>query len=270
MSANLDRIKTSKKTGEERFYVSNIPPGKKSPDYTLHDFWEWSVSDIVSNATRGMLAEFIVAKALGIGTDVARDEWEAFDLKTPEGKKIQVKSAAYVQGWKQKKFSVITFSIKASRACEGDAGRLQKTPIHGSDVYVFALLTPQEEPPIDPLNLDQWRFYVWPTAKLIAYTRSKSSITLKSLEHQCGPAVDYFGLAEKVNHALSGANEIPKATELGDNVEFYTVNDVPVALVDDVEPFRYDVNPPEPFRYESVFNEGVQITREEFMKMVKK
>jgi hypothetical protein len=65
-------------------------------------------------------------------------------------------------------------------------------------------------------------------------------------------------------------NSIPTATELGENAEFYEVNGIPVALVDEVEAFAYDRNPGRPFRYESVFNEGVSITREEFMKMVKK
>jgi hypothetical protein len=65
-------------------------------------------------------------------------------------------------------------------------------------------------------------------------------------------------------------NNIPSAIELGDNVEFYDVNGVPVALVDSVEAFAYDTKPARPFQYESVFNEGVQITREEFMRMVKK
>jgi hypothetical protein len=65
-------------------------------------------------------------------------------------------------------------------------------------------------------------------------------------------------------------NSIPAASELGDNVEFYNVNDVPVALVDWVEPFAYDTNPPRVFSYSGVFNEGIQITREEFMRMVKK
>ena len=35
-------------------------------NYKVIDFWKWSVSDLVSNATRGRLAEFIVAKALKI------------------------------------------------------------------------------------------------------------------------------------------------------------------------------------------------------------
>jgi hypothetical protein len=198
MSNNLDHIKTSPKTGEEPFRSNDA-----DMDFKLKDFWKWSVSDIVSNATRGRLAEFIVAKALGITTDVARDEWESFDLKTKEGKRIQVKSSAYVQGWKQKQFSTISFSIKAKRSWDADSGILAATPAHQADVYIFALLTPQEEPPIDPLNINQWKFYVWSTIKLSAYPRSKHSITLKSLCHECGPSVDYFGLAEKVRSALA-------------------------------------------------------------------
>lgn len=203
MSNNLDHIKTSPKTGEEPFYSDRTPPCKTPPDFKLKDFWKWSVSDIVSNATRGRLAEFIVAKALEIGTEVARDEWESFDLKTSDGKKIQVKSAAYVQGWKQKDFSEISFSIKPKRSWDADKGILAATPTYESDVYVFALLTPKEEPPIDPLNINQWEFYVWSTTRLSAYPRSKHSITLKSLCRECGPSVDYFGLAEKVRSALA-------------------------------------------------------------------
>lgn len=40
------------------------------------------VSDLVSNSIRGKLAEFIVAKALGVDTNMARDEWQSYDLLT--------------------------------------------------------------------------------------------------------------------------------------------------------------------------------------------
>jgi hypothetical protein len=85
MNTNLDQLKTSPKTGDERFRANG-----KDLDYSLKDFWIWSVSDLVSNATRGRLAEFIVAKALGIATHVARDEWESFDLQTKKAEKIEV------------------------------------------------------------------------------------------------------------------------------------------------------------------------------------
>lgn len=66
----------------------------------LLDFWRWSCSNLVSNATRGRLAQFIVATALGIETrSIVRDEWQAYDLLTPSGIKVEVKSATYLQSW---------------------------------------------------------------------------------------------------------------------------------------------------------------------------
>ena len=58
-------------------------------DLTLLDFWSWSASDLVSNATRGRLAEFIVANALGVESGI-REEWAAYDLATATGIKIEV------------------------------------------------------------------------------------------------------------------------------------------------------------------------------------
>ena len=63
------------KTGNEYFYFDGMPTG-----YLLNDFWRWQSSDLLNNALRGVLAEFIVAKALGIDTNGPRFEWEPFDL----------------------------------------------------------------------------------------------------------------------------------------------------------------------------------------------
>jgi len=45
--------------------------GERLP-FGMEDFWRWSASDLLSNALRGVLAEFIVARALGIDTTAAR------------------------------------------------------------------------------------------------------------------------------------------------------------------------------------------------------
>ncbi len=79
------------KTGDEPFTNNGAPLAQK-----LIDFWKWSVSDLVSNATRGVLAEFIVATALQIDPSKVRDEWAAYDLSTNEGIKIEFRSAAYL------------------------------------------------------------------------------------------------------------------------------------------------------------------------------
>jgi hypothetical protein len=205
MNTNLDRLTPPPKKGDEKFRADG-----EDLHFTLKDFWIWSVSDLVSNATRGRLAEFIVAKALDIGTDAIRDEWESFDLKTLDGLKIQVKSAAYIQGWKQKKLSAIIFPTRPTRFWDSETGELEKEKKRHADVYVFALLAHEEKLTIDPMNVKQWEFYVLSASFLNGYKRSQDSTTLKTLkdlkvgpkELKAGP-VDYFQLAEKVRSALA-------------------------------------------------------------------
>ena len=60
------------------------------------------------NNTRGYLAEFLVANA--VGAFGPRIEWDAYDIITPEGIRIEVKSSAYLQAWKQAGPSKIVFS----------------------------------------------------------------------------------------------------------------------------------------------------------------
>jgi len=146
------------------------------------DFWAWSVSDLMSNATRGRLAEFIVAKAMGISTDGVRDEWAAYDLITENGIKIEVKSAAFLQTWAQRRASTISFSIRPARAWEPETNRLAEKPERLTDVYVFALLAHMDKSTIDPTNLDQWEFYVMSTRDICARKRSQHSIALNSLK----------------------------------------------------------------------------------------
>ena len=52
-------LQVARKTGDENFTASGNPLNLK-----LLDFWKWSVSDLVSNATRGILAEFLVASRI--------------------------------------------------------------------------------------------------------------------------------------------------------------------------------------------------------------
>jgi hypothetical protein len=90
---DLSRLYPRLKTGSEPLHAD----GEALP-FMLLNFWQWSCSDLVSNATRGRLAEFIVARALAVPAGV-RDEWSPWDLTTPEGITVEVKSAAYIQSW---------------------------------------------------------------------------------------------------------------------------------------------------------------------------
>lgn len=85
MDKALGRMTTARKTGAEGFHWYG-----KALGFDLLSFWQWSTSDLVSNATPGRLAEYIVARALGLATEGVRDEWAAFDLLTPSGIKVEV------------------------------------------------------------------------------------------------------------------------------------------------------------------------------------
>ncbi len=52
---------------------------------TVADFWGWSRSGLLDNTERGVLADFIVATALGIPTEGVREASAAWDLTTPDG-----------------------------------------------------------------------------------------------------------------------------------------------------------------------------------------
>ena len=194
---SLIRIIAKPKTGRERFRV-----GDQVLEFELSDFWRWSMSDLISNATRGRLAEFIVAKALSISTDTVRDEWGAYDLKTSEGIKVEVKSAAYIQSWHQSKLSAISFRTPKTLAWDPETNRQDREAKRQADVYVFALLWHQEKPTIDPLNVRHWQFYVLPTAVLDARTRSQHSITLRTLGVLAGGCVPYEELRSAVIQAV--------------------------------------------------------------------
>lgn len=186
------RINTSVKTGNEPFTFN-----QDNLNFQLFDFWKWSVSDLVSNATRGRLAEFIVAKALGIDTNNVRDEWQAYDLITPDNIKIEVKSASYIQSWYQKELSKISFSIKKSRSWDADTNIQSKESKRQADAYVFALLKHTDKDSINPLNMDQWVFYVLTAEEINNYPRSQHSIILKSLE-KLTDGVDYHSTKKEL------------------------------------------------------------------------
>lgn len=175
---------TKRKSGAEAFKLNG-----KGTQFRLVDFWQWSVSDLVSNLTRGRLAEYIVAKACDVPTDGIRDEWQAFDLVTHDGVKIEVKSAAYVQSWKQKAPSVIRFDCRETLGWSSEKGCFDSSAKRQADVYVFAVLAHRDPATLDPLNLDQWIFYV--VGAEILTQKKRRSLGLSSVRKLAGPPVQF-------------------------------------------------------------------------------
>lgn len=86
------------------------------------------------NTERGVLAEYIVALDLGIA-DGVQNSWEAYDLTTQDGIRVEVKSSAYIQTWYQKEHSKILFNIRPSLSWNPRTDEWGETPMRHSDVY---------------------------------------------------------------------------------------------------------------------------------------
>ena len=196
---SLARVSASRKTGAEPFTAAGRPVGA-----TVADFWGWSRSDLLDNTERGVLAEFIVATALGIPSGGVRESWAAWDLTTPDGVRVEVKSAAYLQSWAQKELSRISFGTPRTLAWDADGGGFAGAARRHAQVHVFALLAHTDKATVDPLDLDQWVFYVLPTVILDGRTRSQHSITLKTLQGLTA-VVGFGGLRQAVQLAAESA-----------------------------------------------------------------
>ncbi|MFJ6214315.1 hypothetical protein ACIQGZ_13405 [Streptomyces sp. NPDC092296] len=160
---------------------------------TVLDFWRYALPDLRTNTTRGLLAEFLVHRAVGA---VARNtEWESFDVLTPDGLKIEVKTSAYLQAWGQRRLSEIRFSRLRGRTWTPENGDATEQS-YNADVYVFALHSALTHADYDPLDIGQWGFHVAPRA--LVQATGQASLGLASVRRLCGGPITYQQLADRI------------------------------------------------------------------------
>ena len=135
-------------------------------------------SDLLSNVTREVMAEFLVAKAVGLADESIRKKWDPFDLVTPEGIKVEVKSSAYLQAWTQQELSKIRFQVPKTLAWDYATNKWGTEKARHADVYVFALLAHE-------MDLDHWEFFVIPTTTLNVLDRK--SLRIQDLRDHAEP-----------------------------------------------------------------------------------
>jgi hypothetical protein len=190
--AELPLRRTTQRSGDEPFRQGQVPL-----DFSVCDFWRWAYSDLLSNRERGILAEYLVARALDASQGV-RAEWDAQDVVTPSGLKIEVKSAAYLQTWTQKGLSTISFDVARRRGWDAATDTYAENESRCADVYVFCVLVEKEPRHVDPLDLSQWRFWVVLRGVLDDQLGDQQTMGLSTLERIAGPPVLYDDLPATV------------------------------------------------------------------------
>jgi len=148
---------------------------------TLSSFWAWAYSNLMDNAERGVLAEYLVHLAVG-GVSSTRTNWDRYDVLSPEGIAIEVKASGYIQTWSQDKLSSIQFSIRPTIALDEEKNNYAGSPTRQSDIYVFCVHKHTDQETINPLDTEQWEFYVLPTIILNEKVGSQKTITLNRIK----------------------------------------------------------------------------------------
>ena len=193
----LPQLSIQRLSGDELFLGA-----QESQPIQLSDFWAWSSSDLLSNAKRGVLAEFFVASDIGTAGGV-RVEWDAYDLTTKGGITVEVKSAAYLQSWYQDKPSDIGFSISKSRAWDPATNRFSEDSKRQANVYVFCLLDHMNKLTVNPMDLNQWKFFVVPTKTLNDVCGSMKRLSLKRLLDLSPLEAKYGAIGDAIEEAVN-------------------------------------------------------------------
>lgn len=170
---------------------------------SMLDFWSWAYSDIIRNINRGAFAEFIVHEAMNSQCAIPprtdfRISMDAYDLLSPDGIRVEVKSSAYIQALEDDHIARLSFRIAPAKALDS-SGSYSDASIYArhSDVYVFCVWTAKSCDQ-NILDISLWDFYVISTKTLDEKVPNQKTITFPSLLALHPQKADYFGLYEAI------------------------------------------------------------------------
>lgn len=181
--------------GCEMFTSNGTPIG-----LSVIDFWKFQYSNLWD--MQEYIAEFLVAKALGLETPQNCNGWTLWDILY-KGYKIEIKSTAYYHSWRTdgKVSSRRTFGITKAFSRYKDSTSEYKRQ---NDIYVFCLNLGNTKEESNPLHLENWQFYVIPTSLINEKCKDNKTISLgqvqKIIGSTCG--VSYAELKNKIDNII--------------------------------------------------------------------
>jgi hypothetical protein len=186
--------------GNEKFLFKN-----ENLDYDFSDFWRFQYSNIYS--LHGEIAEFIVARALGVTEAQNSAYWTLWDI-TYRDVKIEVKATAYYHLWNdQAKISKQrTFGITKANGAYDSSVCGNNEFCRQNDIYVFCLNTGETKEASYPLNLDNWEFYIVPTSFINEHCQDNKTISLGRIKNFGFEAKKYDQIKSEIDSIIdSGA-----------------------------------------------------------------
>jgi hypothetical protein len=166
---------------------------------TLLDFWKWAFSDLCDDDLKGIFAEWLVHKLLGVSS-IRRISWANSDLIISDKVTIEVKATSYWQSWKlidgkglprpKPLYSVplndskIRFAGLTARDATSVADMSTSRALK-SQMYVMAFQHEKDIERWDAMDLSQWEFYVIQAEDLSKL--GGRSVLLSKLRPKYGP-----------------------------------------------------------------------------------
>ena len=182
-------------SGQEQFTLEGNSAG-----FSVLDFWVFQHSNIWD--VQEEIAEFIVAKALGQDMPYNKNGWTLWDMNY-RGKRIEVKETGYYHSWRTdgKISQQRTFGItKAYSRYKDNTSEFKRQ----NDIYVFCLILGETKEASNPLVLDNWRFWVVPTATINRLCGDNKTISLGRVKTITGlkEGLRYGELREAVDQMI--------------------------------------------------------------------
>lgn len=150
----------------------------------MSGFPYWAVGNLTGNLNRGLFAEWLVGKALGVIEDGdTRDEWLGFDLQYKDVT-IEVKASGLSQDWNPHSKSTPRYDIAPRKWIwipETDTWEELNPPGRPARAYVFCLHKPVPATNKNVQDPDSWAFWVVPTRKLDDELGPQKSLGLSTL-----------------------------------------------------------------------------------------
>jgi hypothetical protein len=156
----------------------------------LIDFWQWALSDLMPNTNRSILAEYLVAIALG-ADEGTKQEWGAYDLQLSDGRTVEVKATARLQAWHQDRLTALEVKIEPTKAWDAATNEYASKPDYNADIYVVCCFMPESHARANLLDVSQWEFYVLSRRRLIEILDGRKKLAVNRLK-ACGEQAVLF------------------------------------------------------------------------------
>lgn len=193
--AKEQALTTKLLNGNEQFVDNGRPLG-----LSVRDFWSFQFSNILHDPDE--IAEFLVAKALGMDTPFNKQSWTLYDILY-RNKRIEVKETAYYHPF-NKPGEVSrrrNFGIQKANSEYDDSNRLNRYE-RQNDLYVFCLLNGTNEEEAWPLEVSHWEFFVVPTCVINEQCADQKTVSLSRVK-SFASSVSYNELREAVDKVIN-------------------------------------------------------------------